>query len=322
MKYLFNILLLCLPVNCFAEEILPAAPSEPDGTIGGHEYVDLGLPSGTLWATHDVGASSPYETGSFFAWGEVEPRENFTWESYKFFKGVEYDPKNGDWYILEDIGSNICGTEYDAASHQWGSGWRLPNEQERYELRMLCWSKYTTENGVSGVRVYGPNEHSIFLRGGGQGLWYGEEPPCYSTDSYYWVGEEFPEFGYNRRPIEPSNRAKGILVQYQTNMQGGDIAKAAGICVRAVVNPKESGIDKVADGSDNKITLSYRDGCLHISGNADAGTISVYDLSGRLIFSGPVSDNICRLSGVSTGMYIVSFTNNGNMLSTQKLTVK
>ena len=322
MKYLFNILLLCLSINCFAEEILPPEPSGPDGIIGGHEYVDLGLPSGTLWATYNVGATSPYESGSFFAWGEVEPREDFSWQSYKFFRGVEIDTGYGQWAILEDIGSNICGTEYDAARHQWGNGWRLPNERELYELRMRCWSKYTTENGVSGVRVYGPNEHSIFLRDRCVGLWNGIKDPCDATNSYYWCGEDMPQFTPVHTPIEPSNIARGLLVQSQTTLQCGDISKASGICVRAVVNPKESGIDKVADGSDNKITLSYRDGCLHISGNADAGTISVYDLSGRLIFSVPVSDNICRLSGVSTGMYIVSFTNNGNMLSTQKLTVK
>lgn len=49
-----------------------------DGVIGGHEYVDLGLPSGTLWATYNVGATSPYEKGDYFAWGEVEPREDFS----------------------------------------------------------------------------------------------------------------------------------------------------------------------------------------------------------------------------------------------------
>ena len=52
-----------------------------DGVIGGHEYVDLGLPSGTLWATYNVGATSPYEKGDYFAWGEVEPREDFICES-------------------------------------------------------------------------------------------------------------------------------------------------------------------------------------------------------------------------------------------------
>lgn len=130
--------LVAVPFMAFADEPQPPAPSEPDGVIGGHEYVDLGLPSGTLWATYNVGATSPYEKGQYFAWGETEPREDFSWESYKFFKGYERDPNNGEWAVLENIGSDISGTEYDAARYQWGNGWRLPNEQERYELQMLC----------------------------------------------------------------------------------------------------------------------------------------------------------------------------------------
>lgn len=81
-----------------------------DGVIGGHEYVDLGLPSGTLWATYNVGATSPYEKGDYFAWGEVEPREDFSWENYKFFERYEVDPNNGEWAVLENIGNDISGT--------------------------------------------------------------------------------------------------------------------------------------------------------------------------------------------------------------------
>lgn len=86
---LFSVIALAigLPLETFAYEPQPPAPSEPDGVIGGHEYVDLGLPSGTLWATYNVGATSPYEKGQYFAWGETDPREDFSWESYKFFKG-------------------------------------------------------------------------------------------------------------------------------------------------------------------------------------------------------------------------------------------
>lgn len=191
----------------------PPAPSEPDGVIGGHEYVDLGLPSGTLWATYNVGATSPYEKGDYFAWGEVEPREDFSWESYKFFEGYEVDPNNGEWAVLKDIGSDISGTEYDAARHQWGNGWRLPNEQERYELRMDCWwNRPVMENGVWGVRIHGPNEHSIFLPICGFGLWYGEEDPFHNTDGGYWTGVVEPQWGYNGRPIEPSMIARALLV--------------------------------------------------------------------------------------------------------------
>ena len=58
--------------------------------IDGHEYVDLGLPSGTLWATCNVGADTPEGYGDYFAWGETEPKEVYSWETYKWCNGDEY----------------------------------------------------------------------------------------------------------------------------------------------------------------------------------------------------------------------------------------
>lgn len=103
MKYIFFTLLICLTTNTFADEIQPPAPCEPDGIIGGHEYIDLGLPSGTLWATYNVGATTPYEGGFLFAWGEVNPKEDFTWENYKFFIDYEYDPKTENGLCLRTL---------------------------------------------------------------------------------------------------------------------------------------------------------------------------------------------------------------------------
>ncbi len=89
-----------LPVNAKADPPQPPTSSESDDIIEGHEYVDLGLPSRTLWATYNVGAASPYEKGQYFAWGEVEPREDISWESYKFFEGYEYDPERGEYTLV------------------------------------------------------------------------------------------------------------------------------------------------------------------------------------------------------------------------------
>ncbi|MDE6668444.1 MAG: T9SS type A sorting domain-containing protein [Muribaculaceae bacterium] len=320
MKHLTGFLILSASLTCMADDTpQPPVPSTPDGTIGGYEYIDLGLPSGTLWATHNIGASSPYEIGEYFAWGEVEPREDFSWESYKFFIGYDYDPEYGTWAVLEDIGTNICGTEYDAARHQWGDRWRLPNADERYELRMLCWSKYTTENGVSGVRIYGPNEHSIFLPGGGMGLWYGDKDPFDSTDSYYWTGEEEPD--PSGRTEDPSLWAKNILVQYNTTMESGQGLKAYGICVRPVINPKESGNQPIINDKDN-LTLSYRNGYLTINGANKEYNLTLLDLSGRTVYSGITINNSCSLPALTKGIYIVSLSDDKNMVKTQKITIK
>ena len=316
------ILICASAINCFAGEPQPPAPSEPDGIIGGHEYVDLGLPSGTLWATYNVGATSPYEKGQYFAWGETEPREDFSWESYKFFKGYEVDPNNGEWAVLENIGSDISGTEYDAARYQWGNGWRLPNEQERYELQMLCWSNgLSEENGVRGVRIYGTNEHSIFLPVCGFGLWYGEPDLFFNTDGAYWTGVEIPECGYNGRPIEPSNKASSMLVDLAEFSSGHSSRKAYGLNIRAVVNPKEAGIANVV--SDNgKVRLAYRNGCVYISGNHSEGIIKVFDLSGRMVYSGSVVDGIGKLPELTEGIYLISYADMGKTVITQKITIK
>lgn len=321
MKNLITLLMCSMVINCFAEEPQPPAPSEPDGIIGGHEYVDLGLPSGTLWATYNVGASSPYEKGQYFAWGETEPREDFSWESYRFFEGYEADPNKGSWAVLENIGADICGTEYDAARYQWGNGWRLPNEQERYELRMLCWNNGPSEeNGVRGVRIYGPNEHSIFLPVCEFGLWNGEQDPFHNTDGAYWTGVEDPDYGYDGTPIDPSNYAKSLLIDL-SGFTSSKSRKAGGLNIRAVVNPKEAGIDNMV--SDNgKVSLVYRNGCIHIIGNHYEGLIRVFDLSGRMAYSGSVVDGIGKLPELTEGIYLISYADMGKTVITQKITIK
>lgn len=314
-------MIIAVPIMAFANEPQPPAPSEPDGIIGGHEYVDLGLPSGTLWATYNVGASSPYEKGQYFAWGEVKPREDFSWESYKFFEGYEVDPNNGEWAVLENIGADICGTEYDAARYQWGNGWRLPNEQERYELQMLCWSNgLSEENGVRGVRIHGPNEHSIFLPVCGGGLWYGQQDPFHNTDAAYWTGVEIPEFGYNGRPIEPSNVASSMLVDLAGFSSGHSSQKAYGLNIRAVVNPKEAGVNPLVYDR-NSIAISFQNGNIIVSGTDNKCTLELFDLSGRIIISATVDNGICPLPSLSNGIYLVTVTD-GASSKTQKVAIK
>ena len=75
-------------VNAAIDDHQNSSSFVADGEVGGYEYVNLGLPSGTLWATCNVGASSPYESGSYFAWGETETKDIYTWENYKFFKDM------------------------------------------------------------------------------------------------------------------------------------------------------------------------------------------------------------------------------------------
>ena len=109
-----------------------------------HEYVDLGLPSGTLWATCNVGANSPEEEGDEFAWGETTTKNSYTQGNYSF-----------------DENPAVLDPENDAATVNWGSEWRMPSKAQCEEL--TC-GKYTTNVYCEdGVRITGKNGNSIFL---------------------------------------------------------------------------------------------------------------------------------------------------------------
>lgn len=122
----------------------------PDGN---HPHlIDLGLPSGTKWACCNVGARNPEDYGSYFAWGETTEKSSYTSANYLGGKGTSYD-----------IGKDIAGTQYDAATANWGSPWVMPSLEQINEMVSKCNSKWTIENGVEGRRFTGPNGASIFL---------------------------------------------------------------------------------------------------------------------------------------------------------------
>ncbi len=144
----------------------------------GHEYVDLGLPSGLKWATCNVGANSPEEYGDYFAWGEVESKTTYDWSTYKY--GTEDDFIK---YTSNDS-KIILDPEDDVATANWGGAWRMPTEAEQEELRNNCTWVWITQNGVKGYKVTGPNGNSIFLPAAG----YMNEGTLYYAGSYgrYW----------------------------------------------------------------------------------------------------------------------------------------
>ncbi len=130
-----------------------------------HEWVDLGLPSGTLWATCNIGASSPEEYGDYFSWGETDPKEVYDWSTYKWCEGSEdtltkYCTNSG--YGIVDNKTEL-EPEDDAAFVNWGPSWRIPTNDQLKELGDKCTLTWTTMNGVEGRLITGPNGNSIFL---------------------------------------------------------------------------------------------------------------------------------------------------------------
>ena len=136
----------------------------------GHTYVDLGLPSGLLWATCNIGATSPEEYGDYFAWGETSPKEEYTEEN-----SLTYGKQ------MSDISGNA---QYDAATANWGGDWRMPTRAEQQELLNNCTWTWTTQNGVNGYNVEGPNGNSIFLPAAGDR--YGSSLYSAGSNGYYW----------------------------------------------------------------------------------------------------------------------------------------
>ena len=145
-----------------------------------HEWVDLGLPSGTLWATCNVGASSPEEYGDYFAWGETEPKEFYGWETYKWCNGTLSSlTKYSDYsaYGIEDNKLEL-DPEDDAAYVNWGPSWRTPIKGQIYELLDYCSWQWTTRNGVNGQLAIGPNGKTVFFPAAG----------FISENDFYYVG--------------------------------------------------------------------------------------------------------------------------------------
>ena len=142
-----------------------------------HHYVDLGLPSGTLWATTNIGAVQPYQSGLFFAWGDTEGHGSdtsdgylFSWENYKwaevagedtwFTKYCSDSSRGKDGFT---DGKYELDLEDDAAYVNWGPQWRMPSKEQFDELRNNCtWTRMYLGD-VYGYDVEGPNGRSIFL---------------------------------------------------------------------------------------------------------------------------------------------------------------
>jgi hypothetical protein len=133
-------------------------------TVGGgdeHEYVDLGLPSGLLWATCNVGAETPEEYGDYFSWGETTPKGYYSWDNYQYGDGstiTKYTGSDGLTTLLP---------EDDAATANWGNDWRMPTKEEFQELYNNTTVTWTQQNGVNGRLFTATNGNSLFLPAAG-----------------------------------------------------------------------------------------------------------------------------------------------------------
>ncbi len=203
--------------------------SVSNNSFNGHEYVDLGLPSGTLWATCNIGASKPEDYGNYYAWGETESQTFgiYNWASYKYANDDKY--KLTKYCNKSDYGDNsftdsltVLQSDDDPATVNWGSGWCVPTKEEFQELCQNTTLMWTTQNGVEGGLFTSKNGQTLFLPAAGScwtfKLYFPGSDGCYWSRSLDTGGPDcawslsFNEFysimshssregGYSVRPV-------------------------------------------------------------------------------------------------------------------------
>lgn len=179
----------------------------------GHEYVDLGLPSGLKWATCNVGAENFTDSGDYFAWGEISPKTEYTEENCSIVNGQ----------AMSDISGN---PQYDAAAANWGGSWRMPTGEEMVELIENCEWVLNLDGGIT---VTGPNGRSIFLPRAG--LFFYDFVGDYGTKAYYWTSTpcvyvHVEEYGRISCNYDPNTNYNGICLYTNYHYNG--------YCVRPV----------------------------------------------------------------------------------------
>lgn len=135
--------------------------SQPNNTQ--NDRVNLGLPSGVLWATCNIGASSPTDAGDYFAWGEKESKDVYGWETYKLCHGSY----NSIFKYTDADGKSVLDNMDDVAASKLGGEWRMPTKEEMEELIEECEWEWKNFNGILGWMVTGKNCNSIFLPAAG-----------------------------------------------------------------------------------------------------------------------------------------------------------
>lgn len=205
-----------------------------------HPYVDLGLPSGTLWATYNVGATKPEQYadyGDFFAWGEIVPDRDFTWFSYKYGKAqIQWDLYGLTKYNFgqgNPVSTDRLSTllpEDDAATVSWGVYWRMPTSEELRELIENCEYSWTEVDGVKGAKFTGPNGNSVFFPASG----YCEGSSGYFSRDSFSSKEGEVGFYWSSSLNEKNNVVAYVLTFDENGVKRDDDARYKGSPIRAV----------------------------------------------------------------------------------------
>ena len=259
------------------------------GTYNGHDYVDLGLPSGTLWATCNVGADSPRQYGDYYAWGETQPKDYYDLITYKYNNDDSLHIKLTKYCYDSAYGYNgftdtltILLPEDDAATVNWGYGWCMPNEAQWQELKNNTTCKWTTYNSIRGRLFTAANGNSLFLPAAG----------CYHEKYISFVKNNGNYWSSSIWPHHPAGAWDFGFTSDYYDLEG--FARECGLSVRPV---------RSFGQNTDSFTVS-------VSTNpTDGGTVTGGDTYKQGVQ--------CTVSAeANTGYNFINWTENGNVVST------
>ncbi len=204
--------------NCTIQQEQQVRETQPVGICpdSNHPHaIDLGLPSGTLWSCCNVGAKKPEGYGGYYAWGETKTKRVYDYDTYQYGRSTD---------DFDDIGSDIAGTQYDAATANWGATWKMPTKVQWEELIENTTSKWTTHNGVKGRTITSKkNGCIIFLPAGG---WYADE---------LYAGEFFEDGFYMSSSLNVDDPGKMWVFVFNKGVpKAGPLTRVFGFFVRPV----------------------------------------------------------------------------------------
>ena len=164
------------------------------------EWVNLGLPSGLLWYSVNIGATSPEGYGDYYAWGETRTKDVYSWDTYTY---GDYDSENGytlyKYNTKSDYGTVDSKTTLessdDVATQVLGNGARIPTKAEWQELLDNTTAEWTTVNGVYGCKYTATNGNSLFLPAAGYR--YGSELSYAGSLGYYWSASLYESYPFS-----------------------------------------------------------------------------------------------------------------------------
>ena len=212
------------------------SPVPLKGELAGHQWVDLGLPSGTKWATYNVGTTLIHGVGTRIAWGELATKKTFSPSAYKY----------NDTVIISYTGNAEC----DLATAQWGEGWYTPTKQQWDELVEHCDWDYVMINGIYGVLFTSTKTYNyIFLPSTG-----------YTDDETYKLKYTTYNLAYWSSTGARTNGAHAYIANYEQGYMTTTNRYVAH-CVRAVCSNLGSAIEAVMESatSDQETAESIQD---------------------------------------------------------------